>query len=265
MARAPLLLAALLPLPLFLACGEPARISGTVTDVWGQPIEGATVAMEGVTKQVQTDAEGGFSFEAPSAPTRVKAGKEGYIQNWTTAQPLPEGDEDAAEALAISLYPEPDHTGFYAVGLREYHELPAQMIATRGTELRAYTGLEDIGDDEFQTQAPMRFVFSSTLRRERIAQLDLRLHKLEFIDNVEIPGVLGDARAEVELWIADGAEIPYDLEGLPSRDDFLITPRSKLKKGVYAFHTQGALSSADYEALDKIPKELRKAYVFEVP
>lgn len=265
MARASVLLAALIPLPLFLACGEPAKITGTVTDVWGKPVEGATVAMEGVNAQATTDAAGAFSFDAPTAPTRIKAGKEGYIQNVATAQPIAEeGDAPPAE-LTIALYPEPDHPGFYAVGQREYHELPGQEISTRGTEIRAYTGLMDVGDDRFLTQDPMRFVFSSTLRRERIAQLDLRLHKLEFIDDVEIPGVLGDASAEVELWIADGPEISYDLEGLPSEDDFLITPRDKLPKGVYAFHTQGALSSSNYEALDKIPKELRKAYVFEVP
>ena len=52
--------------------------------------------------------------------------------------------------------------------------------------------------------------------------------------------------------------------GLASRDDFLIKLREKLPRGVYAFHTQDVLTDHSYEALDKLPKELRMAYVFEL-
>jgi hypothetical protein len=44
----------------------------------------------------------------------------------------------------------------------------------------------------------------------------------------------------------------------------VIMTREKLSPGMYAFHTQGTLTSKDPTALDKLPKEMRVAYPFEV-
>ena len=267
MPRAPkptlLLGAGLLGLSLVLACGEPPQLSGQVLDIWGKPIEGATVAVEGIFEQAHTDVGGAFKMVAPLVQARVMAGKDGYIPEALQAPTLNE-DQDDPEPLAFHLYPEPEHPGFYAVGREAYQELEGVRARTMGTEVRAFTGVPDIGESTVSQDQVLTFVFTTTLRRERLAQLDLKLHRLEFIDESRLPGVLGDTNASVELWTAVGEPLPYDLVGLASRDDFLIKLREKLPRGVYAFHTQDVLTDHSYEALDKLPKELRMAYVFEL-
>ena len=44
------------------ACSNPVVVDGTVTDVLGAPISGATVQLEGVVKGVSTDNTGAFKF-----------------------------------------------------------------------------------------------------------------------------------------------------------------------------------------------------------
>lgn len=257
-----LLRASLLALPLALACGEPPQLRGTVQDIWGTPVAGATVTLEGVVEQQTTDAGGAFAFVAPDTAARVMAGKDGYILN--AVEVPPRGEDADPEPVTLTLYPDPGAVGFYCVGRDHYHELPSFEAVTRGTEVRALTGIADIGESGVPQDAPLSFVFSSTLRQERLAQLDLQLHRLEFVQETTLPGVLGETASSVNLWTATGNEIAYDLVGLPSKDDFLIKLRQKLPKGVYAFHTQGALTSHGYEALDKLPRELRKVFVFEI-
>ena len=66
-----------------------------------------------------------------------------------------------------------------------------------------------------------------------------------------------------DLWVAKDV-VEFDLKGLSSEDDYLITTREKLKPGIYAFHTEDVLTADDKDALDKMPKEMRVAYPFEV-
>jgi|GEM_PF-1021875 len=247
-------------------CGEPPKLHGTVQDVWGHPVSGATVTVEGVVEQQSTDGAGAFSLVVPAAPMRVLAGKEGYIPATTRVSPLAEGqDPETAPVVTLMLYPNPDHMGFYAVGRQKYHELDAFDVHTIGTQVRALTGVTDIGEAHITQDGPLTFVFSTKLRIERLAQLDLQLHRLQFISESTLPGVLGETATDINLWAAAGPEIPYDLVVMPSRDDFLIKLREPLPKGAYAFDTQGALTNHSYAGLDKLPKELRVAYVFEVP
>lgn len=258
-----LLGASLFALPLVLGCGEPPQLRGTVLDIWGKPIEGATVTLEGVVEQKSTDAGGAFAFVAPQGSARVMAGKDGYIRSVAKVEP-PLEDKAEPDPVELRLYPDPDAVGFYAVGRDHYHELPGFEARTKGTEVRSLTGIVDVGESLVPQDQALTFVFSSTLRQERLAQLDLKLHKLDFIEATPLPGVLGETSASVNLWTATGDPVPYDLVGLPSKDDYLISLREKLPAGAYAFHTQGVLTSQSFESLDKFPKELRKVYVFEV-
>jgi DNA-binding FadR family transcriptional regulator len=75
--------------------------------------------------------------------------------------------------------------------------------------------------------------------------------------------VLGPTEATVNLWISD-AEVSFDLESLPSRDDYLITTRAALEPGVYAFHAQDVLNEEDERVLMNLPKEMQVAFPFEV-
>lgn len=256
--------AALCGLLLASACGEPAKVSGTVLDIWDQPIEGATVALEGVVEQQTTTTAGAFTFVLPQpGKARVMAGKDGYIKDVAEVEP-PAEDAEGPATVTFRLYPDPGEVGFYGVGQRVYHQLPGFEAMTKGTEVRALTGLHDVGDVVMPKEAAPRFVFSSTLRVERLAQLNLRLHRLQFTQETSLPGVLGETSTDLNLWTAVGDEIPYDLTVLPSRDDFLIELREPLPPGAYAFHTQGTLTSHSYDGLDKLPRELRLAYTFEV-
>lgn len=268
MARSPFhllpTLGALLAAPtLVIGCGEPPQLVGTVVDIWGRPISGATVIMEGVVEQQTTDEAGGFKFVAPQAPVRMMAGKGGFIKDLQQVAP-PGEDQEEPTTVSFRLYPDPGEVGFYAIGNERYRKLPAFEALTRGTEVRAVTGLHDVGDVALTPDRAPNFVFSSTLRLERLAQLNLQLSRLEFTQEASLPGVLGETTTDLNLWTATGAEVPYDLVVLPSRDDFLIKLREPLPPGAYAFHTQGALTNHSYDGLDKLPKELRLAYTFEI-
>jgi len=243
-------------------CGEPPQVTGKVVDIWGHPIQGATIVLEGTTEQQSTDAQGAFKLAAPETPARLMAGKDGYIKEVRTVTPVT-GDAQPP-VVSFELYQDPGEVGFYAIGPSSYLPLESFEAETKGSEVRAITGIHDVGSVILQAAATPRFVFSSKLRAERLAQLDLQLTHLEFTQEATLPGVLGETTTDLNLWTATGVEIPYDLVVLPSRDDFLIKLREPLAPGAYAFHTQGALTTKSYDGLDKMPKELRKAYVFEV-
>ena len=245
---------------ILVACGDPPALSGKVTDIWGKPVEGATVRVEGVTAHGQTDAGGLFRIEAEPGKRRVEAGRAGYIKAGTVVDLVADADWPQP---TLELYPEPAAPGFYAVGPREYSPVGSKEIRTVGTEVRALTGLVDVGAVELSGAKPTRFVFSSTLRHDEISRIGLQLHKLEFIAQQPVPGVLGEAPVDVNLWVAREA-VPFDLVSLPDEHDYLITTRAPLAAGHYAFHTERVLLSTDVAALAQMPRELQVAYPFEV-
>lgn len=254
-------LAPLLALLALTACTKPPQLTGTVTDVWGKPIEGATVKIDGSVEQATTDIKGHFSMPAPEKGARLMAGKRGYIHA-SKAVPAPAPDEEP-KPVHLELYPEPDKPGFYAVAHTGYKHLQALKVQTRGTQIGAYTGLADIGSVELGHDKPLKFVFVSTLRPSELSQLGLQLEKLKFNESAQVPGVLGAQPVKLNLWVAD-TSVPFDLKGLSTENDYLITTRTPLAPGVYAFHTQDILTTQDVNALDKLPKEMQVAYPFEV-
>jgi hypothetical protein len=255
-------LLSLVPLLSVLACGEDPRLEGTVNDCWDQPIAGVTIQIGGQAEQSTTDAKGRFSMPAPTSDVEIRAGKDGFIRGMARVK-LAAGDDGALPSPAIQLYPEPAEPGFYAIGRAAYAPMVGATIDTVGTDLKAYTGLKDFGSATVAKSTPVRVVFSSTLRNSELAQLNLQLHKLSFVETAQVPGVLGVSDVKINRWIPD-ASIAFDLESLPSENDFLITTRGPLEEGTYAFHTQGVLISTDVDALASVPEEMRVAYVFEV-
>ena len=65
-------------------------INGVVTDPDGDPVEGATITMDGTTGQATTDADGAFAFPTPAgtAVFRITAEKAGYTYAYRTGQVL---------------------------------------------------------------------------------------------------------------------------------------------------------------------------------
>jgi hypothetical protein len=244
-------------------CRKPPVVQGVVKDIFGQPIEGATVLVEGVLEQRITDAQGAFSFPRQKTDMRITAGKKGYIKDTeTVTPPAEEGDETPPVELA--LYPDPPEKGFYEVGRDRYNKLEPRQIYVVGTELRSVSGLRETSDEVLgHNDGPTRFVFSSSLRPSEIAQLELKMHHLDFVDTIEVPGVLGKEPVTANLWVAN-KPVQFDLEQLATLDDYLITTREPLAGGAYAFHTGGVLTSKDVRALATLPKELQFAYAFDM-
>jgi hypothetical protein len=244
-------------------CRKPPVQNGVVKDVFGNPLEGATVLMEGVFEQRVTDAQGTFSFPRQKTSTRITAGKNGYIKDTElVTPPVEEGAE--APPVELVLYPDPPEKGFYEVGPDRYTKLEPRQIFVVGTELRSISGLRETSDEALRhNDGPTRFVFSSSLRPSEIAQLDLKMHRLDFVNTVDVPGVLGKEPVTANLWVAN-KPVQFDLEQLATEDDYLITTRETLAGGAYAFHTGGVLTSKDVRVLNTLPKELQFAYAFDM-
>jgi len=242
-------------------CEDPQAHRGEVTDRWGKPISGVTIIIEGDVKQLTSASNGIFALPVQDGGVRLKAGKPGFIKRSVTV-PAHRGD-DVPAPVKIALYPDPEKVGFYAVTSTTYAPVASRVVKTLGTDLRAVNGMPDIGDVRLRGAKPLEFVFSTEARRSELRQLDLQLHRLKFLEHDAVPAVLGSTEVKINLWVADGA-VPFDLSGLETDDDYVLMTRAKLPPGMYAFHTQGTLTSKDPTALDKLPKELRVAYPFEV-
>ncbi len=244
-----------------MACSEPPVHKGRVTDRWGKPIPGVTIGITGSAKQLVSGADGTFTIPVQKKEVKLRAGKPGFIKK-SISMAVHAGEGNPSPVL-IAMYPDPENAGFYAVTSSAYSGLESKAVKTVGTDIRAFNGLPDVGKTRINGKQPLEFVFSSEARRSELKQLGLQLHRLKFLENDTVPGVLGETTVKLNLWVSD-TTVPFDLTGMETDDDYTIKTREKLEPGIYAFHTQGILSSKDPTALDKLPQEMRVAFPFEV-
>lgn len=239
-------------------------MSGAVKDVWDKPIANASVTIEGVTELATTSEKGEFTMPVLSGKKRLKAGAEGYVHVQETFV-FPDGADSKVEApkVELVLYPEPPSEGLFLVNSKEYNKLDGQTIDTTGTELQAYTGVEDPGKVKVGAKARQRFVYRVALEPSEIARVGLELHRLEFVKDTTVTGAMGETNVKVNRFVAK-EEVEFDLKELATDHHYLIITRGKLAPGYYAFHSEGLLTSGDVDGLDKTPEELRKAYPFQV-
>ncbi len=248
-------------LSLLFGCGDPPQFEGIVQDVWGNPIQAATVRLEGVKPHAETDVSGLFTFERPKNKARLRAGKDGYIPQ-TVGVHFP-GNEPNPRRVELKLFPEPKQTGFYGVGRKRFAPIVKQKLRTLGNEIRAFTGLPSVGEVVLPAGPPLQVIFHTTLRKEDIKRMDLQLHRLKFINESELSSVEGPKSTRINLWVADTAQ-KFELSSLPGEHDYLIKIADKLEKGVYAFHSGGVLTSNDVMVLSHVPDEHKIAYPFEI-
>jgi len=106
---------------------EVAIISGIVEGPAGEPLPGATVRIQATRNEDSTDEAGRFRLEvdAPAAPLRVTAWKEGYFVAGAEARA---GEEDVR--LALTPYPVTDHPG-YAWAVPEVERSPLEESRIR--------------------------------------------------------------------------------------------------------------------------------------
>ncbi|MCO4746981.1 MAG: carboxypeptidase regulatory-like domain-containing protein [Proteobacteria bacterium] len=248
-------------LPIFLiACGtaEAPKLHGQVTDIWDKPIDGATILVDGLDERPATDASGSFSFAMMQGEVRVKAGKEGYIQESIA---MDVSDTENPPAASLKLYPKPEVAGFYAVGLGGYSQIQAEAVHAKGTELETFHGLKSLGSTRIE--APLRVVFHTEFSYDEVQRMDLELVELDFTKSTELQGAVGIAEAEIDLYTKKRI-IPIEITAMKSRSDYLITVNEELVPGAYAFHTQGTLAPRDQESFAKIPDNLRIAFPLEL-
>lgn len=244
-----------------IACKDPQMLTVSVTDAWNEPIEGVTVKFAGLVEEQATDDKGTASMEVQPGALELMIGKEGYIHEFGNVS-VP--DEGNPEAITFLLFPQPEEAGFYGVGAKgPYQQLGAEQIRTVATEATTWHGIKSVPQDTLRGGQPQRFIFHTTLRASELKQQDLKLSRLEFKEDVEVRGVLGNTEIDLDLWVA-GEDLGFDIKGTQSTDDYMIISEEVLEPGIYAFHAQGILNSTEAEALDKLPKELRVAYPFEV-
>ncbi|MFT5585497.1 MAG: hypothetical protein ACI9VR_003089 [Cognaticolwellia sp.] len=246
-------------LALALACTDPQTLSVTATDAFGTAMAEVTIKLP-TGEPYTTGKDGQVSFEVPAGKLEIMAGKDGFIPEFGTVTVPEEGNPDA---LAFTLFFEPDHVGFYGVGDADYMELVTEKIKTVATDKTTWHGLKNVPNKALPSGHPQRFVFQSGLRAAELKQQDLTLSKLKFVEEAEVVGVLGATDVELDLWVAD-TDLAFDIKGTQAQDNYLIVTKDSLEPGFYAFHAQSILKATEAESLDRLPKEMQVVFPFEV-
>jgi len=248
----------LMALVLMAGCTRARTLDGQVVDIWGSPIEGATVVLEGHVVRPMTDAYGNFELPWVVGKQKIKAGKEGYIQEHLEIEVIDGGE---VPNPVLKLYPKPEEVGFYVVGPGDYAKLEPERVIAYGNELGTVTGIQSVPTRV--ESDPLRVVFSTELRMDQIMRLGLELDAIEYKKMAEIPDVLGQEEVEVNLYVSK-AEIPVEVAPMRSRNAYMITVTESLEPGWYAFTTQGLLDGLTPDQLATIPEGLRVAFPFEL-
>jgi hypothetical protein len=241
---------------LLAACGTPPSLDGKVVDIWGNPVEGATVMMVGQGEKPLTDAEGRYSLTLVPGVHEIKAGRKGYVQEHATIE-IVEGEVQPGPVF--QLYPRPEEPGFYAVASGRYVALGPVMVHSVGNELRSYRGLKSKGDAALSAEEFREFIFHTELTEDEILRLGVQLRRLEYLADGSVPGPLRDTPVKVGLY-TDAGEVPVDMVPMRSRTDYRIVPREPLEHGVYAFQTQQLLDPEHQDSFDALPDELRVVF-----
>ncbi len=241
------------------ACGDSTgpTLTGVVLDHWGEPLEGATVAVDGSNDRPLTDSDGVFSLPRGAGTLKLKAGKDGYIQDHLEVE-IPESGD--VERITFKLWQEPKETGFFVVGTAGYKKIEPVPVQIVGTGSSTVQGLPNIG--QVRAEGSLEVLFHTELREHEIAKFDLELHGLELIKSAEVVSVEGPTTVDVNMFSSTG-KVDMKLEPLRSKHDYLVTAEG-LEPGFYAFSAMQLLTMADAEKFAQIPKDLRVAHPFEL-
>lgn len=242
------------------ACSSPPQLHGTVVDIWGDPVEGAMVKLEGLPDRPITDVNGRFSLPFKAGTHTLKAGLEGYIQEDMQVV-LPE-DPAKAEEPVLRLYPIPGDKGFHVIAADRYLKLEPKPIRALGNNLKSLYGLQDPGNISVDG-SQLRFIYHGDLRQDQLMSLGISLHPLDFVQTAELIGVTTQ-EVPLNLHVADGV-VELGVERLKSRNDYLFETTGSLERGrVYALTTNDLLTPADDTAFRKIAPALRVAFPVEL-
>lgn len=248
---------------LLAGCSQEPRIEGVVMDIWDNPVEGATVVVEGETERPLTDRAGRFSLPYVPGKQHMKAGREGYIQEHADLTfPEDPSSPDAPKPL-FRLYPKPEEAGFYIIGTDAYTRLDPQPVTLVGdTDLQTYRGMRFVGDGRAEgTQ--LKVLFHTPLKMDKVMRLDLRLHRMQYVQSAKMTSVVGDVPVDINLW-TPADDVDLTVEPLRSRTDYLLTSADALPAGTYAIDAQGLLKGSSDAEFHEVPEPWRIAYPIEM-
>jgi len=238
------------------ACSGGTQHKGQVVDIWGNPIEGATVKIKDQNERPMTDANGWFALPTTGGSFTVKAGKEGYIEEelqleWGDSKPTP----------IVRMYPRPEKPGFWVVGSAGYESLGPQPVKALGNEIKSLYGIKTLGDVSVDG-SELKIIYHTDLRLDQVMTLEPQVHKLAFQRDAELVGALSK-EVRVNLWVSDQA-LSTGLKPMKSRTDYLLVVDGSLEPGAYALTTNDLLSPKSDEAFSKIAEPLRIVFPMEL-
>lgn len=247
---APLLLQACL-------CSEPPTLQGRVVDPWSHPVEGVSVTEPGAEQPSVSNDKGLFSLPLKLGKYKIKAQKDGFI---TASREVEVNDADASELRSITVVPEPTTDGYHVIGPESYLQLDPQVVTRTGNELQSFHGVKSSGNVEVDGKQ-LRVVFHTPLKMDQVARLDIELHKLSFVKDMDVATVEGAQKVDVNLW-TDAGKVDYEREELGSDDNYVFR-MDNLPSGTYAFVSMDLLNP-NSPAFKALPDEVRRVHPFTV-
>jgi hypothetical protein len=107
----------------------------------------------------------------------------------------------------------------------------------------------------------LRVVFHTPLKMDQVARLDIELHKLTFVKEMEVATVEGPQKVDVNLW-TDAGKVEFEREELGSDDNYVFRV-DNLPSGTYAFVSMDLLNSAN-AGFEALPEGVRRVNPFTV-
>lgn len=242
---------------MLFACSDAPEMRGRVVDVWGNPIEGATVMLPGAGERPLTDANGVYAMKPVAGAHEMRAGKEGYIHEAVKV----ELTDDEKRGPVFKLYRKPEKIGFHAVTLGDYFEVPPSTVRVIGHQVDAIYGIEAPPERVYSEGDALRFIYKIDLELHQLMRLGLEIRKMKWVDEVRMVSVTGgqETPVPINLFVDDGP-VKFELVQLKSKGFYLLQTTEPLQPGLYVIQAQNLLNPRDAEAWNRIPEELRQVH-----
>lgn len=229
-------------------CSEPVMIEAQTVDLWGDPIEGVEVTVEGSDAALRSDATG--TFVLPMSPRlTVTMAKDGFVTRTAPIEPL---DPTKTWKEPFELVTVPPSEGWFAIGLTGYDKLSPVPVTVVEHEGARHVGPTTTGAVETEGD-PLRLVLHTTIPPEEVAGFGFQLHALEQTS------VATEADA-IQVWTSKGALTPVT----KSLDATVTAWRvDDVPDGVYAV-ARGVVIGGDAAAFDALTPDERVVLPFAV-
>ncbi|MCB9665866.1 MAG: carboxypeptidase regulatory-like domain-containing protein [Alphaproteobacteria bacterium] len=237
-------------------CSQPVVIVGQVIDLWGDPVEGATITVEEVDGTLTTDGEGTFTLPM-LGDVMITIEKEGFVTRTDPIEPL---DTTKSWREPFEIVPIPPQEGFHAIGPSGYDHLEGLAVRTVSGGTRTWRGVAAPSEVEVEGD-PLRVIFRTSLTEAQVEAAGIALHRLERVDKAEVPAIDGSTEVTVDLWVS---AVTVPLQFLKLDDRTWAMKSEELARGTYALVTRNLLDPAA-EGFDELAPELRQVHAFTVP